>query len=163
MANIAAYKPRLKKFTKKSDVNDWVTPINDATIILINISEIAAIAMAKIGKLSEPSRYGLMRLIENPTNAIDKALIPSGEVEGGIRSSNEPAAKPKTAALAGVRRIAKLITITKASGGTMPGKEIMLNQVDSTIPLKKTKEAITAMRIALILHFQKLKELEHQQ
>lgn len=117
------------------------------------MSDTAAIETAKIGKLNEPSRYGLIKLIENPTNAIENALMPSGVVEGGIKSSKPPAAKPRNAALAGLRRIAKLITTTNANGGTTPGSEIKLNQEASIIPLKKSSVAMTAILIPLTMHF----------
>ena len=117
---------------------------------MINISDTAAIDTARIGKLSEPSKYGLIKLIENATSAIENELIPSGVADGGIRSNKPPAAKPSKAALAGDRLIAKLITSTNASGGTTPGREIIVNQVASTIPLRKSSDAMTAILIPLM-------------
>jgi hypothetical protein len=124
---------------------------------LTNISEIAAIAIANIGKLNDPTRYGFMALTEKATNAIENALMPSGVDDGGIRSNNPPAANPSKAALVGFLRTAKLITKTNVSGGTNPGNATIESQVDSTIPLKNRSAAINAILIALMMHFLKEK------
>ena len=116
------------------------------------MSETAAIEIAKIGKLNEPTKYGFIKLIEKATNAIEKALIPSGVDDGGIKSNRPPAANPSKAALDGFLRTAKLITKTKVSGGTNPGNANIVSQVDSTIPLKNKSAAITAILIALMMH-----------
>lgn len=102
-----------------------------------------------------------MTLRLKATRVIEKAFMPSGVELGGIRSSKPPAAKPSSAALAGVRRIAKLMTKTNVSGGTKPGSEIIESQVDSTIPLRYKIIAITAILTALTMHLPMELELEH--